>query len=114
MFSYPVTVYPTNQVIQSTFFINYDEGSYSRNLLNSIASTIVLALGLLFAIQYYSKLDTLLATTALLIGAPVVLIIPSLCHYKLIAARKDTGNDRCIDLSIIIYAVIMIVSILSI
>ena len=50
VFSYPVTVYPTNQVIQSTFFINYDEGSFSRNLLNSIASTIVLALGLLFAI----------------------------------------------------------------
>lgn len=74
----------------------------------------IVILGLVLAITLYHDLDKVLATTGVLFGTFVVLLVPSLCHYKLLATNPVHGNikQQRIDLFIMAYSVIMAVGVL--
>ena len=70
----------------------FDEESKTRIILFRIMSTLIVILGLIMAIAFYHDLDKLLATTGVLFGTFVVLFVPSLCHYRLLASNKVHGS----------------------
>jgi len=92
MFSYPITIFPTNQILEEIFLSRFAENSTYRNFFFRLICTIVLILGLVSAVQFYHDLDKILATTGVAFGTFVVLFVPSLCHYKLIATHPKFGS----------------------
>jgi len=53
--------------------------------MENFSHTIVLIVGMILAIYLYDSLDKVLALCGAILGTTVVLFIPSLCHYKLVA-----------------------------
>ena len=78
-------------------------------------TTIVVVLGLIMAIVFYKDLDKLLASTGVVFGTFVVLFVPSLCHYKLLATSEAHGTSmqKKIDVFIMGYSIIMAVGVLT-
>ena len=114
VFSYPITIFPTNQILDEMLLARLPENSTHRVALFRLICTIVLTLGLVCAIQFYHDLDKILATTGVAFGTFVVLFVPSLCHYRLIATHPKFGSKRArhVDLFIISYSVCMCFTIL--
>lgn len=92
LFSYPITIFPTNQILDGFLFSRIDEKSTLRRILFCAMSTFIVIFGLINAIAFYHDLDKLLATTGVLFGTFVVLFVPSLCHYKLLASNVVHGT----------------------
>ena len=92
MFSYPITIFPTNQILDEMLLARFPENSTLRVVSFRLICTLVLLLGLVSAIQFYHDLDKILATTGVAFGTFVVLFVPSLCHYKLIATHPKFGS----------------------
>jgi amino acid permease len=112
LFSYVITIYPTNQVLQGLFFSKFDEDTNSRRVFNAFGSLVILILGFTCAITFYSTLDRFLGVSGVLIGCPVILIIPCLCHYMLLS-RNGKTSQKAADIFIILYAIILTITILS-
>ena len=56
MFSYPLTIYPTNVVIDNIIFdrmLNLQEGSRKRYWLENLSRLIVLIAGIVLAVFFY-------------------------------------------------------------
>ena len=81
VFSYPLTIYPTNIILDSIFLSSFREGTCSRSFLEKLIRTIVLLSAILLAVYLYSHLDIFLAASGTFLGTTVVLLIPSLCHH---------------------------------
>ena len=89
VFSYPLTIYPTNIVLDSMLFGSLDETSKLRIFLEGLSRTVVLIIGMLLAIFFYDSLDKVLALSGTMLGTTVVLFIPAVCHYRLIASKAN-------------------------
>ena len=87
VFSYSVTIYPCNQVLQSIFLPCLSDKSTLKSILSLLLNGAILFLGCYLAIIFYVSLDSYLAFSGVILGSLVVLIIPAMCHYKLIADR---------------------------
>ena len=111
LFSYPLCIYPTNMIIDSHLFKWLEEGSERRLIYENISHSLVLLLALLSALFFYQYLDKILAVIGTVCGLTVVLIIPSICHYKLIATDKIVGSKfaKYTDIGISCYAVVALV-----
>lgn len=84
LFSYPLTIYPTNIILDEVLFGCLPETSRVRLALETLMRTLVLAAGMTLAVFFYDDLDRILAMSGCLLGTTVVLIVPSVCHYVLI------------------------------
>jgi hypothetical protein len=87
MFSYPLTIYPTNVILDSIVFdriIKMQEGSTKRYWYENFLRVGVLMIGLILAVFFYDKLDKVLAASGTLLGTTVVLLVPTLCHIRII------------------------------
>lgn len=94
VFSYPLTIYPTNIIIDSILFSSLPESSNLRLFLENFSRTIVLLIAMLLALFFYNSLDKLMALSGTILGTTVVLFIPSLCHYKLIARKENQRENE--------------------
>ena len=77
----------------------------------NISHSVVLVIGMLLAIYLYDHLDKVLALCGAILGTTVVLFIPSVCHFKLIACDRFEGSTlmKVFDLTISTYAVIVLI-----
>ena len=106
LFSYPTTIYPTNLIIDSCLFRRIENLPSKHKIKENISHTLVLLAGILLAVFFYEKLDKLLALSGTILGTMLVLFIPSMCHYKLVAKSKCS---KCGDIFIACYAVVVLV-----
>jgi len=108
VFSYPLTIYPTNIILEQFIFIKFMTNTTTRKWLKNLSRSIICFLGVFLAIELESVLDKFLGVSGALLGIPIILIIPTLCHYNLVASSK---NEKMIDIGIIVFsAVIMCIS----
>jgi len=94
-------------IIDAHLFYNcFEEGSSKRVFVENVSHTIVLVGAMLLALVSYHYLDKLLAIIGCFYGLTVVLILPSICHYKLIACDPIDGSikKKIIDIGIATYA----------
>ena len=79
------------------------EYSELRKWLKNLSRTIVVFLAILIGYTFYYSLHKILGFTAVVLGAWIVLITPSLIHNKLIA---KSYCEKCFNWFIIIYAIL--------
>jgi amino acid permease len=93
-------------IIDAHLFQCLEERTSKRIFLENISHSIVLIAAMLLALVSYHYLDKLLAIIGCFYGLTVVLIIPSICHYKLIACDPIDGSlrMRITDMGITVYA----------
>ena len=114
VFSYPLTIFPTNLVIDSILFddiLKLEENSKVRLWAENFSRGVVCLIGVLLAVFLYDKLDKVIALSGTFLGTTVVLFIPATCHFKLVASSRFHGSNfqKIVDLFIIIYAFVALV-----
>jgi len=110
LFSYPLTIYPTNVVIDNILFdriLKLQEGSTHRYWLENFSRICVLVIGILLAVFFYDQLDKILALMGTILGTTVVLFIPACCHYRIM------GRSH-VDMFIACYSIVMLILVSSI
>lgn len=75
--------------------------SVLRTWLKNLSRTVVVTIGVLVALFFYYSLHKILSFSGVVIGSFVVLITPSLVHYKVVATSQC---DKTINILIVIYA----------
>jgi proton-coupled amino acid transporter len=88
VFSYPLSIYPTNATIEIYTLSRLDEKSTLKYWLTNFSRCIVVFLACFCSITFQKILDEFLGLTGALLGIPIILIVPLVCHYKLIAKTK--------------------------
>ena len=105
--SYPITVNPTNTIIESYMFGNESRTIVNGERLRSRCELytsrfsrfmVVFCAGLL-GIVLASDMDKFLGLFGALLGSPMAMTLPALIHYKLVAKSRC---EKLIDISIII------------
>lgn len=109
VFSYPVTIFVTNYVIEYIIFRRM-EHSTARKWLKNLSRTIVLALGVIIGTIFYYQLPKIAGIIGAIFGTIVVFIFPSILHNKLVA---KTTCDRCFNIFLIVYGVVLSIVILT-
>ena len=108
-FSYPVSIYITNYVVEYIIFRKM-EHSTQRYWLKNLSRTVVLSAGTIIGSIFYYQLPKFQGISGCLFGTVVVFIFPSILHYKLVA--KTTG-EKCFNVFLIVYGVILSIIILT-
>ena len=83
IFSYPLYIIVTNQIIES-FIFKKMKNSELRKWLKNLSRTIITILAVLIAVTFYHKLPKILALSGIILGAVIVLILPPLIHNKIV------------------------------
>lgn len=78
------------------------EVTTKRIWLKNLSRTIVAFLGCYFSILFKESLDDFLGVTGAVLGISIILIIPTLCHYKICA---KTQGEKIQDISMIVISV---------
>ena len=99
--SYPLAIFPTNKTIEYFLFSSMKEGLF-KYWVSNFSRMIVCFLGCLFSIQFQAKLDKFLGLSGALLGIPLILIVPNLCHLKICAESK---RERFVDLAMFVFSV---------
>lgn len=89
VFSYPLTIYPTNKILESFLFVRMTENTWKRKWLKNLSRTIVCFLACFLSITFTNVLDQFLGVSGALLGVPIILIMPTLCHLILVAETKS-------------------------
>ena len=98
VFSYPLTIFPTNKIIESFLFRCMPRVTFTRKWLKNLSRTVVCFLGCWFSILFRANLDDFLGVSGAVLGVSIILIMPTLCHYKLVA---ESRFDKTVDIIII-------------
>ena len=88
IFSYPLTIFPTNKIIESFIFESPADKTPFIKWARNFSRLIVCFLGCFFSILFKDYLDDFLGVTGAVLGISVILIIPTICHYKICAETK--------------------------
>lgn len=101
-FTYPLMIYPANETIERwTVAKVTHERPRARLILSNISRLLVCALAAYMATTLAEAIDVYLAYLGAIIGAPLNLIMPVMCHHKLIAYTADA--KRC-NITLIVIA----------
>ena len=96
IFSYPLSIYPTNVTIESYTLKHLPEGNW-KYWLSNLSRLIVCFLACFSSIIFERILDEFLGLTGALLGIPIILIVPTWCHLRLCAeTRAQKNTDRAI------------------
>lgn len=106
VFSYPLTIYPTNKSIESFLFVRMLENTWQRKWLKNLSRTVVCFLGCFLSITFTNVLDHFLGVSGAVLGIPIILITPTLCHYKLVAESK---LSKRVDVAFILFAIAVMI-----
>jgi len=88
VFSYPLVIYMTNQILEAYLFSSWKKRSKCRKWSKNFSRSMVLASSIIVSIYFADTLDKVLALTGTIFGTAVVMTIPTLCHYSLIAETR--------------------------
>jgi len=89
VFSYPITIYPANKIMEGFIFYKMKENTPLRKALKNLYRTFVCFLACLFAIMFARSIDQFLVVTGSILGITIILIVPTVIHYKLISETKQ-------------------------
>lgn len=98
VFSYPLTIFITNLIVESFTFKNFTTNSPRRKFLKNAQRSFILLLGIICAIYLKDSLDKMLALSGTVLGTNVVMSIPVICHLRLMAR---TTTEKVIDFVIL-------------
>jgi len=88
IFSYPLNIYQTNNILES-FTFNKMEYSKCRTWLKNISRTLVVVVGVIVAVTFYYKIPKIIGISAVILGAFIALIIPPLLHNKIVVGKDE-------------------------
>ena len=88
VFSYPLIIYMTNIILEGFMFKSWKKATNARKYCKNLSRSMVLLLGIIAAMYLKDMLDKVLALCGTLLGSTVVMTIPALCHYKLLAKTR--------------------------
>lgn len=88
IFSYPLNIYQTNNILES-FTFNKMEYSKCRTWLKNISRTLVVVVGVIVAVTFYYKIPKIIGLTAVILGSFIALIIPPLLHNKIVVGKDE-------------------------
>lgn len=80
VFSYPVAIFPTNKIFESYAFKHMQVNTPARKWLKNMSRTFMIFLACLLSITFKNTLDHFLGLSGAVLGIPVILIMPTLCH----------------------------------
>ena len=98
VFSYPLTIFITNVILEGFTFHNSKSSPNIRKWLKNLQRSCVLLFGIICAIYLKDVLDQILAISGTILGTTVVMKFPVLCHYKLLAKTKW---EKAIDIGML-------------
>lgn len=105
VFSYPLTLYPANNVLESYLFGDWPK-SKKRMWCKNLTRTITVFFTCFVGIYVWDNLDKLLSVIGALTCTPIAFTLPALFHYK---ASAKTRMQKNIDLILITLSVIIMV-----
>ena len=87
VFSYPLIIFITNIILES---YSFSKGTLKRKpkcryYLKNLQRSFVLFLGIICAIYFRKTLDKLSALSGSIFGTNIVMTLPCVLHYKLVA-----------------------------
>lgn len=106
MFSYPLSIYPTNSTIETYLYSGIQNESVKYWVCN-FSRFLVCFAACFCAIIFHSILDQFLGLTGAILGIPIILIVPLLCHYKLCAIDRFQRGVDVVLISISIFVSII-------
>lgn len=104
--SYPLTIYAVNQSVEGFIFEKTEKESFREKWLRNLSRTFVCFTGCFFAIIFKDQLDNFLGLSGAVLGITVILILPTLCHYQMIAESKF---DKNVDIVIMVVSFLILV-----
>jgi len=106
--TYPLMIHPANLVVESWFFGSWEK-SRKRQMCKNFSRTIIVGLSCVIALGVFNTLDLFLGLTGALTCIPVAFMIPTACHYKLVAIPNNDKKAKIIDLTILALSVITLI-----
>ena len=100
VYSYPLSIYPTNQILGRLTTSCIPEGRYKYWVVN-FQRTLVIFLACFLSITFADTLDHFLGVTGAAFGIPLILMAPTMCDYVVVATKK---SEKVINLFIILIA----------
>lgn len=104
VFSYPLTIFITNVILESFTFRSFKKSTTLRKWLKNAQRSLILLLGIICAIYLKDSLDKILALSGTLLGTTCVMKFPVICHYRLLAKTKW---DKAVDISLFMISLIV-------
>ena len=109
VFSYPMSMAPTFQIAAAVIFGQNEEERTRETRsrywkINALRSALLL-FGILVSILVAEKLDRVMSLAGVILGMSNVLLIPAICHLKLIATTK---LSKSVDIAVICIAIFML------
>ena len=104
--SYPLCIYPVNQIFESYAFRNFKEKTPLKKWLKNISRCFFVVSAVYLAVTLASKLDKFLSLLGALLCTPLAFTMPTLCHYKLLA---HTRREKLIDMGIVFISFVILV-----
>lgn len=107
LFTYPLTIYPTNEVIERLLVEKMlPKSSTCRKWTKNLSRVMVCFTAAYLGIEMREQLDILIGVLGALFCAPLAMIIPTMCHLILIAKEP---SEKLVDIAIIgVSGVIMV------
>lgn len=103
VFSYPLSVYPTNVTLE-TYTLMRVKNEKVKYWLANLSRVFVCFLACFLSIVFHEIIDEFLGLTGAVLGVPIILTIPTLCHYILCAKTKF---EKYADLTIIVISLMI-------
>ena len=107
IFTYPLVIYPTNQILEKLAIDKlFKPNSSIGYWLKNCSRLAVCFLSTYSAIELSKSLDKFIGLLGAVLCAPLALIIPTICHFKLVA---QTRTEKIIDIVIVAFSFIIMV-----
>lgn len=95
-------MYPVNKILESFIFTQGEEGeSGGKKWARNFSRTVICFLGCFLSITFQDTLDQFLGVTGGFLGVIIILIVPTLCHYQLLAKKKW---EKKLDLALVVFS----------
>ena len=94
IYSYPLTIHPANQIVESFVFKSIESNNPYRKYLKNLSRLVVCALSVFLAIHINQNPTSLVLNKYYLnlygplLGIPLILIVPIACHYRICAQTE--------------------------
>lgn len=106
VFSYPLSIYPTNRTFERIAFGWLKDGTVLKYWVQNISRTFFVFLACFLSIVFSSTIDKFLGISGAVLGIPIILLVPTLCHLIIVAQTK---TERVIDYLIIVFSIFVLI-----
>lgn len=104
MFTYPLTISPANSTLESlSIDIRFPRQGWKRRWAKNVSRFLICFTAAYLGLELSDVLDKVIGLLGAVLCAPLALMLPTLCHLKLLAHSK---KDKIEDLIVIIISLI--------